>query len=73
MAKLKRKQRLGRHSRRRTVVWSALLIAFFCAAYAAYRYTGTTEVEVPVARVRKGDFTSAFERAARSAARDRFR
>jgi HlyD family secretion protein len=56
MAKLKRKQRLGRHSRRRTVVWSALLIAFFGAAYAAYRYTGTTEVEVPVARVRKGDF-----------------
>ena len=24
--------------------------------YAAYRYTGTTEVEVPVARVRRGDF-----------------
>jgi RND family efflux transporter MFP subunit len=33
-----------------------VLLACGGGVFAAYRYTGTTEVEVPVARVRKGDF-----------------
>jgi HlyD family secretion protein len=56
---IKPKQKLGqtRTSRRkRIVIWSVVLIACAGAGYAAYRYTGTTEVDVAVARVRRGDF-----------------
>jgi RND family efflux transporter MFP subunit len=55
---LKPKQRLGQvQSRRRKIItWTVVLLACGGAGYAAYRYTGTTEVEVQTARVRKGDF-----------------
>jgi RND family efflux transporter MFP subunit len=58
MSKEIRSGRLGRsHSRKRKlIVWSLLLAAGGGGVYAAYRYTGTTEVEVPVARARRGDF-----------------
>ncbi|HKW99977.1 MAG TPA: efflux RND transporter periplasmic adaptor subunit [Bryobacteraceae bacterium] len=56
---LKPKQKLGRPRlslRKRIAIWSG--VAAVCAGgiYAAYHYTGTTEVEVAVARVRRGDF-----------------
>lgn len=55
---LKPKQRLGQvHVRRNKILtWSVGLLLGGGALYAGYRYTGTTEVEVPVARVRRGDF-----------------
>jgi RND family efflux transporter MFP subunit len=56
---VKPKQRLGQkkgHRRRQIIIWSLLAIVCAGGAYAAYRYTGTTEVEVPVARARRGDF-----------------
>ena len=37
-------------------MWTLVLGIMGGGAVAAYKYTGTTEVEVPVARVRKGDF-----------------
>ena len=50
--------RLGRStSKKKKVIISAVLLAAGGGGvFAAYRYTGTTEVEVPVARVRRGDF-----------------
>lgn len=58
MSKDVKKQRLGRgHSgKRRAIIWSIILVACAGGGYAAYRYAGTTEVEVPVARARRGDF-----------------
>jgi len=58
MSKDLRKGRLGRSSSRKkkVIIWSLLVAAGGGGVYAAYRYTGTTEVEVPVARVRRGDF-----------------
>ncbi|MCL5746213.1 MAG: efflux RND transporter periplasmic adaptor subunit [Acidobacteria bacterium] len=55
---LKPKQRLGHvySKRRRAVVWTIVMLACGAGAYAAYRYTGTTDVEVAVARARRGDF-----------------
>jgi RND family efflux transporter MFP subunit len=55
---VKPKQRLGQKSgkRKKIIFWSVLIAACGGGAYAAYRYTGSTEVEVPVARVRRGDF-----------------
>jgi multidrug efflux pump subunit AcrA (membrane-fusion protein) len=55
---LKPKTRLGKShpGRVKAVVWTIILLAFAGGGYAAYRYTGTTEVEVPVARVRRADF-----------------
>jgi HlyD family secretion protein len=55
---LKPKQRLGQvaSKRRRLIVWIVIGLACGGGVFAAYRYTGTTEVEVPVARARKGDF-----------------
>jgi len=52
------KHRLGQsHSRKKkAIIWTAIALACGAGAFAAYRYTGTTEVEVPVARVRRGDF-----------------
>jgi len=42
--------------RRKALLWSLVLAACAGGGWAAWRYAGTTEVEVPVARVRKGDF-----------------
>jgi multidrug efflux pump subunit AcrA (membrane-fusion protein) len=55
---LKPKTRLGgsHPGRVKAVVWAVVLLGFGGGSYAAFRYTGTTEVEVPVARVRRGDF-----------------
>lgn len=51
-------QRLGKsHPKRAKIItWSVTLLLLGGGLAAAYRYTGTTEVEVPVARVRRGDF-----------------
>ncbi|HTS61189.1 MAG TPA: efflux RND transporter periplasmic adaptor subunit [Candidatus Acidoferrales bacterium] len=51
-------QRLGKsHPRRvKIITWVVALGLGGGGVFAAYRYTGTTEVEVPVARVRRGDF-----------------
>src|SRR5215467_14879314 len=51
-------QRLGKSNPRRMkiITWTLALGLTGGGVFAAYRYTGTTEVEVPVARVRKGDF-----------------
>lgn len=38
------------------ITWALLLAAGGGGLYAAYRYAGTTEVEVAVARARRGDF-----------------
>jgi len=52
------KTRLGKShpGRVKAITWAVGLL--FCAGgvYAAYRYTGTTEVEVAVARARRADF-----------------
>ncbi|MDQ6663521.1 MAG: efflux RND transporter periplasmic adaptor subunit [Acidobacteriota bacterium] len=55
---LKPKHKIG-HSRwslrKKILIW-LLLVLGAGGAIAAYRYTGTTPVDVPVARVRRGDF-----------------
>ncbi len=58
MSKEVRTGRLGRTAskKRRAIFWAVFLAAGAGGVYAAYRYTGTTEVEVPVARARRGDF-----------------
>lgn len=56
---LKPKQKLGQRRlspRQRIAIWSAVSLACAGGVYAAFRYTGTTEVDVAVARVRRGDF-----------------
>jgi HlyD family secretion protein len=55
---VKPKQRIGQvhGKRRRIITWAVITLLCAGGVFAAYRYTGTTEVEVPVARVRKGDF-----------------
>ena len=56
---IKPKQRLGqslRTRRRRNIVLVVIAVACGAGVYAAYRFTGSTEVDVPVARVRRGDF-----------------
>lgn len=55
---LKPKQRLGRsHPRRvKIITWIVGLLLCGGGVFAAYHYTGTTEVEVAVARVRRADF-----------------
>jgi RND family efflux transporter MFP subunit len=52
------KQRLGgSHPQRvKIAVWTAALLLCGGGLYAAYHYTGTTEVEVATARVRRADF-----------------
>jgi HlyD family secretion protein len=52
------KTRLGgsHPGRVKAAVWTIILLAGAGGSYAAYRYTGTTEVEVAVARVRRADF-----------------
>jgi len=57
MSKEIRKGRLFKVSRKKKIItWTVLALAGVGGVFAAYRYTGTTEVEVPVARVRRGDF-----------------
>ncbi len=57
---IKPKQRLGQTAgsrRRRAIIYTVLLIAAGGGAYAAYRYNAeSTVVEVPVAKVRRGEF-----------------
>jgi len=55
---LKPKVRIGqkRSMRSKIVGWTAIALACGGAAVAAYRLTGTTEVDVPVAKVRRADF-----------------
>src|SRR5215813_15574538 len=52
------KTRLGRSNPRRfkIILWTIVLLLSSGGVYAAYRYAGTTEVEVAVTRVRRGDF-----------------
>src|ERR1022692_1533497 len=51
-------QRLGKSNPRRVkiITWAIGVALCGGGVVAAYRYTGTTEVEVPVARVRRGEF-----------------
>jgi multidrug efflux pump subunit AcrA (membrane-fusion protein) len=51
-------QRLGKSNPRRVkiIFWAVGLALCGGGVVAGYRYTGTTEVEVPVARVRRGEF-----------------
>ena len=55
---LKPKTRLGKSNPRRVkiITWIVGLTLGGGGVFAAYRYTGTTEVEVAVARVRRADF-----------------
>ena len=56
---LKPKQRLGQGAngkRNKILVWTAVAVAATGAGYYAYNAGGETQVEVPVAKVRKGDF-----------------
>src|SRR5215471_15607128 len=55
---LKPKQRLGRpgSGKRRIIIWVVAGLACAGGVFAAWHFTGTTEVEVPAARVRRGDF-----------------
>ncbi len=61
---VKPKIRLGQSEssrRRRIVAWVLMLTALAGGGYAAYRYTGSTVVEVPVAKVRRGEFVIAVK------------
>jgi len=55
---LKPKTRLGKSNPRRVKIITWIIGLALCGGglFAAYRYTGTTEVEVAVARVRRADF-----------------
>ena len=55
---LKPKVRIGqkRSLKRKIAGWTAIVLVCAGAAVAAYRLTGTTEVDVPVAKVRRADF-----------------
>ena len=56
---LKPKQKLGQRrlsTHQRIILWSVVSLACAGGVYAAFHYTGTTEVDVAVARVRRGDF-----------------
>ncbi len=56
---VKPKIRIGQSAstqRKRYITWAVLLMMCAGGGYAAYRYKGTTVVEVPVSKVRKGEF-----------------
>ena len=56
---LKQKQRIGRGKvslKRRISLWLVIIAVCAGGGYAAYRYTNTTTVEVPVQQVRRGEF-----------------
>ena len=55
MAKLKLGQSAG-SQRKKWITWTVVLAALGGGGYWAYRSGGDTKVEVPVARVRKGEF-----------------
>ncbi len=58
MSKDVKKQRLGqrRSLKQRLVIWTLAAAVFGGGGYAAYRYAGTTEVDVAVAKARRADF-----------------
>ena len=58
MSKEVRSGRLGQRKswKARLAGWAVVAAVFGGGGYAAYRYTGTTEVDVPVAKVRRSDF-----------------
>src|SRR3954462_7389869 len=58
MADQRPKTRLGKShpGRVKAITWTAVLLLCAGGGFAAYRYTGTTEVEVAVARARRADF-----------------
>ncbi|MGH9663858.1 MAG: hypothetical protein ACRD9L_05505, partial [Bryobacteraceae bacterium] len=60
---VKPKQRIGHKpsTKKRIVLWSALGLACAGSVFAFYRYTSPERVEVPVARVRTGEFTVSVE------------
>src|SRR5437764_12555402 len=61
---LKPKHKLGqtRWSTRKKIIASTLAVLLGGAgAFAAYRYTGTTAVDVAIAKVRRGDFVIAVK------------
>src|SRR5262245_12552900 len=55
---IKPKIRIGqkRSLKSKIAGWTVAALACGGAGFAAYRLTGTTEVDVPVAKVRRGDF-----------------
>ncbi len=56
---LKTKRRIGQAGSsvwKRVIGWSAVAVVLIGGVVAAYQYTGTTTVEVAVAKVRKGEF-----------------
>jgi len=56
---LKPKQKLGQvgSGRRRAIAGTVLLLCVAGGSFAAYRYNTSTPIEVPVAKVRKAEFT----------------
>ena len=58
MAEIRPQTRLGKHDPRKVkaMFWAIGVLATGGGGYAAYHYGLTTEVEIPVARVKKGDF-----------------
>src|SRR5882762_4002060 len=59
---IKPKVRIGqkRSTRSKVVGWTVAVLACGGAGLAAYRRTGSTEVDVPVAKVRRADFIISF-------------
>ena len=56
---IKPKIRIGQTAasrRRRIIYWIAFFLLCTGGGFAAYRYTGTTKVEVPVSKVKRGEF-----------------
>lgn len=56
---VKPKKRLGQgktSAKKKAVIWGLILLVCAGAGWVAYRRTGTTKVEVAVARARRGDF-----------------
>ncbi len=56
---LKPKKRIGQveaSTKKKIMMWGVLLAVIGGGAWSAYHYSGETTVEVPVARVRKGEF-----------------
>ena len=55
---LKQKQRLGQvGSNRKRIYWGgAIAVLIAAAVYGYLRYTSSVKVDIPVAKVRRGDF-----------------
>lgn len=70
---VKPKKRIGKHglsTKQRIVVWLVALGVFGGGGYAAYYYGTKTVVEVPVAKVSRGDFVIAVSVRERSRAQN---